>query len=191
MNRRSWPGATLTRYRQDVIAGKESDYPPEFLKAVEQYADTKFLFRSELWEGLQKWREHVERNPESAPWYRMIDWSSEDRETGEYFQNLILHAVFFGHQEVLQPLLETAMQHAAPEPDMHGVRAAIQAFSELFEGGDEHDRPTKGEVRDAAAEILTNAGLPIPGRREWPRIFKKAGLSNLRAAPRRSKSNRV
>jgi hypothetical protein len=186
--RYTWFAATLTRYRQTVIKGKESNYPPEYLKAVEEYTNTKFLFRSELWEGLQKWREHVERNPEPPPWYRLINWSTEDRENAEWFQNLLLYAAFFGEKEIIQTLLETVTLTQPPDPDMHAVRAAITAFGNLFKGGGEDDWPLKKEVREAATEILTKASSPIPQTSpEWARVFRKAGLSKLRTARRQSK----
>ena len=181
-----WDRVTLMRHQRTAVRGRHSDYPPGFLEAVEQYADEKFVCRSEIFEGLRKWREYAERNPESAPSYATRPPSTDDREIVDYFKELILAAVFYGRKEILQTLFDTATLTKPPEPDMRGARAVIAAFCELFKGIGKDDWPLKKEVRERAIEILKAAGSLIPGRREWPRIFRKAGLSELRNAKRRS-----
>jgi hypothetical protein len=176
--------------------GKKSDYPPEYLEAVERYTKPKIVFQSELWGLLRTWRAYVERNLQFEPTLQPTppyEWdppSTDDREIVEFFKDLILAAVFYGQTEILQALHEVATLTRAPDPDLGTVRATITAFAVLFKGGDHNDWPNKKQVRERAIEILKQAGSPTPGEREWPRIFKKAGLSKLSTAPRRSKSER-
>jgi hypothetical protein len=179
-----------------VSRGKHCDYPPGFLKAVEKYADKKFIFRSEIWDGLRRWKQYAKHDPELVPEEHLLSPARVgkfffEREDIENFKNLILFAAFYAQKEILQILLEAATLPKVPEPDMNGVRAVIAAFGELFTGAISEDCskdwPTKKEVRRKAEEILKKAVLPIPGAREWPRIFRKAGLRELRRASRESK----
>jgi hypothetical protein len=194
----AWFWVALRRYRRDVIRGKDCDYPPGFLKAVGKYADKKFIFRSEIWKELQRWKQYAKHHPGFVPEgylpSRAVPAEFSEREDIENFKNLILFAAFYGQKEILQILLETATLSKAPEPDVYSVRAVIKAFASLFRGARtdncENDWPKKKEVRQMAEEILKEAGRPIPGTREWPRIFRKAGLSGLRSKPRQSKSSR-
>jgi hypothetical protein len=65
---------------------------------------------------------------------------------------------------------------------MHGIRAAIVAFEQLLSDEELQSKdnwPTKQEVRKRAEEILREAGRALPGERQWPRIFKEAGLGQL------------
>jgi hypothetical protein len=162
-------------------------YPPGFLKASEQYRDLKRLFRSEHWESLRTWREYAKRNPESAPTDLLLPSSHDDRENIEYFKDLILAAVFYGEKDVLQAVFDIVTLPKPPDPDMHGIRAAIAAFEDLFKGDSEDDWPDKKEVRELATDILKKAGKPIPVHRQWPRIFDKSGLKALRTSKRKSK----
>ena len=188
----SWFHAALTKYRSDVIVDEaEADYPPEFLKAVGKYADKKFIFQAELVTALQKWKQYIKAHPELLPNVPCVRLLPDERKEALDFQNLVLGAVFRGDREFLQLLLEVSTLSAAPEPDMHGVRAVIAAFSDLFRGATygegwsySEEWPTKKEVRQAAEVILKKAGLPVPGDREWPRIFRKAGLTKLRSGTR-------
>jgi hypothetical protein len=169
------------------------NYPREFLQAIDRYTDAKFVFRSEIWQELQRWRQYAKRNPETTPWFKMTNThpSCDDRVFIADFKELILAAVFRKEEDILRALVDTVRLAQAPEPDMHGVRAAMIAFRDLCKGGvDENNWPLKKEVRERAIEILKENGSLVPGRREWPRIFKKAGLSKLRNATRRS-NNRV
>ena len=62
----------------------------------------------------------------------------------------------------------------------------MEAFEQLFVRRglkSKDDWPTKQEVRHRAEEILQKAGRVVPGERQWPRILKKAGLSELPSAP--------
>jgi hypothetical protein len=181
-----WDDEVLSRYRRTLVGDKHSDYPPGFMEAVERYTDKEFVFRSEIFGGLRKWREHVERNPEDGLLCRIRPPTSDDYASTKFFKNLVLVAVFYGNKEILQALFDTVTLTKPPEPDMRGARAVIAAFCELFKGIGKDDWPLKKEVRERAIEILKAAGSLIPGRREWPRIFRKAGLSELRNAKRRS-----
>ena len=164
------------------------------MDAVVECADMKFVFRSEVWKSLRKWREYVERNPESAPRCKTEPSSTDDRETIEYFKEQILCSVFYGQEDILRALLETVTLPKAPEPDpdMDTVRAVMTAFFELYKGGGKDHWPNKTQVREAATVILNQAGLRVPKnepehKRNWPRIFRKAGLRNLPPAPKKSK----
>jgi hypothetical protein len=173
-----------------VIRGTLSNYPLDFLKAVQQYADTEFIFSSRMWESLQKWRDHAEHNPDSRP-PRPV-WGDYERDEREHFKNLILSAVFYGDEKFLQRLSKMATRTKAPDPDMIAVRAVITAFSDLFKGGGEDDWPLKKSVRERAIEILKEAGSPVPRTSsEWARVFRKAGLSKLPHATRKSKAERA
>jgi hypothetical protein len=158
------------------------------LQAVKRYTDEKFVLRSEIWGLLQKWRQYAKRNPESTPWFELSRPHPlcDDRVFVTYFKELILASVFHGQKEILQMLLDVVTK--PPDyPDMHNVRAVITAFADLFKGGNEDDWPLKKRVRERAIEILKKAGSSIPKTSsEWARIFRKAGLSELRNAKRRS-----
>lgn len=192
----SWFWVAVTKYLSKLITDEDSDYPPEFLKAMEKYADKKFIFQTEFWTGLQKWKEYIKAHPEFLPDVPALRFWPDERKEAEDFQNLILGAVFNADKdnadkELLQLLVEIATLSSAPQPDMNGVRAAIAAFCNLFKGAHSddpsNDWPLKGEIRKEAEAILKNDGLPIPGDREWPRIFRKAGLSMLRSGVRQPK----
>ena len=186
--RESLSRVSLLRYQYSVVKGNRSLYPLEFLEAVKKYADKRFVFRAELFEPLQKWREYAERNPESVPRFDFLGLLSGDYDNIEQFKNLILYAVFHGDKEFLKTLLETLPLTHSPEPDMHSVRAVIAAFCDLFKGGSKYDWPLKKQVRERAIEILKEAASPIPHTQpEWARIFRKAGLKDLPNAKRRSK----
>jgi hypothetical protein len=166
------------------------NYPREFLQAVKRYTDTKFVFRTEIWQELQRWRQYAKQNPEFAPWFRITNThpSCDDRVFIADFKELILAAVFYKEDEILRALIDTVRLAQSPEPDMHGVRVVMIAFRDLCKGDDENDWPLKKEVRKRAVEIFEQAGLRIPKTSsEWARLFKKAGLSKLRNATRRSK----
>jgi hypothetical protein len=174
--------------------GKKSDYPPEYLEAVARYTKPNSVFRSEIWSWLRTWRAYVERNPkfepilQPTPPYEWDPPSTDDRETVEFFKDLILAAVFYGQEDIVRALSDTVRLTRSPDPDMHATRAVMTAFADLFKGGDEDDRPTKKEVRERAIELLKKARSPVPETSpEWARAFKKAGLSTLRTAPRKSK----
>ena len=187
------------RYWLSVLGIKENkksdfnyapgSYPAGFFAAVQQYTDMKVVFQSEIFEGLRKWREYAKRDPEVAPPCRIMPPSTDDRDAVEYFKDLILYAVFHGQKDILQALLDTVTLTKPPvDPDMHGVLALRRAFNDLFKGGSEDDWPLKKEARERATEILKKAGLPIPKTSsEWARLFRKAGLSELRNATRKSK----
>lgn len=185
-----WPGSpwdyvTLAKHRDKLLGSDRDCYPYLFLKAVQQYTDKKFVFQSEIFEGLQKWREYAKRHPESAPsCRRAISPSTDEHQSIEDFKELLLAGAFYDQKEILQTLLETATLIKPPETDMHAVRAVITAFANLWRAG---PCPNKKEVKMAAIEILKEAGSLIPRRREWPRIFRKAGLKGLHTATRRLK----
>ena len=54
-----FPFDGVTRHWLSAVGDKKpiSGYPPEFFAAVCRYADRKFVFQSEIFEGLRKWRE--------------------------------------------------------------------------------------------------------------------------------------
>jgi hypothetical protein len=163
------------------------------LEAIEKYTEKEFVFQSEIWGWLRTWREYVERNLQfepifmGSPPYEQTPPSTDEGDIVEYLKNLILCAVFYGQKEILQAVVETAMLTKPPEPYINTVRAVIIAFSNLFTGA-ENGYPTKKEVRAAATDILNKARLSAPLDREWPKIFKKAGLSKL---PQARKSKRA
>jgi hypothetical protein len=170
------------------------DYPQGFLQAVNRYTKDEFVFRSEIWELLQKWRQYVKRDPESTPWVLLSPPPpyADDREFVAYFKELILAAVFHGQEDILRALSETVRLAQAPEPapdsDIESVRAVMKAFRELYKGGGEAHWPLKPEVRAAATDILKTAALPVPSsKRQWSRIFEKAGLAKLRQSRPKSK----
>jgi hypothetical protein len=192
---------TFMRYWLSVLGIKEDknsgfnyapgDYPPGFFEAVRQYTDMKVVFRSEMFEGLRKWRECAKRDPKVVPPCRVMPPSTDDRDAVEYFKDLILYALFYGQKDILQALLDV-LTEPPDEPDMHSVRAVIAAFRDLFKGGSEDDWPLKKQVRERAIEILKEADSPIPkSSSEWARIFRKAALSELRNATRRSTRARI
>jgi hypothetical protein len=177
------------KYRKTVVGGNESDYPAEFLKAVEEHADKEFIFRMEMWRRLQHWREYAERYPDSKP-SRTVELFRDrnDREDVELFKDLILSAAFYGDPEFLQILSKTVRLTNSPEPDMTPERAMIAAFSHRFFGGGGKDSwPTTMEVDDMAKDIFKKAiGQPVTDR-HLKRIRKKVGV-NTRL--RRSKKKR-
>jgi hypothetical protein len=180
-----WDLVSLAKHEYKLLGDNQGFYPYPFLQAVEQYVDKKFVFQLTIWEGLQKWREYVERHPEAAPSCRAPSSSTDERDSVEFFKNLILAAAFCGDEKFLQTLRETAAMNKAPDTNMHGVRAAITAFANLFRSKKRY--PTKKEVKAEAIKILTQTGSLIPGPREWPRIFQKAGLAGLHNATKRLK----
>ena len=184
-----WVRGILMRYQMAAVEGNFSDYPQEFLQAVERYTDAKFVFRSEIWRELRRWRQYAKRNPESAPWFLSPPSPlCDDSVFVVHFKELIIAAVFYGQEDILRALFETARLAQAPDPDIEPVRAVITAFRQLFKGGGKDDWPRKKEVKQTAIDILRNAGLPIPSsRRQWTRIFENAGLSKLRSGKRQPK----
>jgi hypothetical protein len=188
-----WARLSLLRHQLTSVGDNCFGCPREYLQAVKRYTDDKFVFRSEIWGLLQKWREYAKSNPESTPWFEMIAPHPlcDDRAFVAYFKQLILAVVFYGEKEIVQALLDVLTQ-PPDDPDMHSVRAVIAAFRDLFKGGSEDDWPLKKQVRERAIEILKQARSPIPKTSsEWARIFRKAGLSTLRNAKRRSTRARI
>jgi hypothetical protein len=171
-----------------AVEGNRSDYPQEFLQAVNLYTDAKFVFRSEIWQLLRTWREYAKRNPTSAPGFWSPPSPGDDSVSILHLQQLIMAAVFYGQEDILRALSETAGLTQAPDSDIDSVRAVITAFSDLFKGGGKDDWPRKNEVKQAAVDILKAAGLSVPSsRRQWTRIFNDAGLSELQSGKRRKR----
>jgi hypothetical protein len=166
----------------------------EFLTAAGKPADKKFVFRSEIFKRLQKWREHAKRNPKSVPRINFLGLLGGDYDNVESFKDHILRAVFYGDKEFLQTLLDTvALTKPPPEPDMSSERAVIAAFCKLYKGRPRSkfwlrdEWPNKTELKEAMFEILKKTGLPRPSERQLKRHIKNAGLQGLRPARRKSK----
>jgi hypothetical protein len=156
-------------------------WPVGYLASKKKYWDWDFVSRMEIWKELENWRALAKIKPELKP-QRPGLLSFTDLEAVKNFQQEILGAFFNGDKRALGRLVEMACQKKAPELDMHGVRAVHAAFEEFFTSGDWLDWPNKAEVIQRAGEILKAAGKPIPQKRAWTRIIKKAGLSKLPAA---------
>jgi hypothetical protein len=191
------------KYRSKVIGGEDSEYPPEFLKALEKCADKKSIFRAELWTALQKWKEYIKAHPEfllaSQPVFELLRLWPDERKEAEDFQNLVLNAVFGGDRQLLQLLFEVATLRDAPEPDMNGIRAVIAAFCECFPCGLSeglYDWSTKKELRAATNEILGKAGLPPLSDRHFTRILNDIvglgeALQPAKRQPKRARRRRI
>ena len=173
------------RYWQTVFWGYESDFPPEFLKAVEEHADKEFIFRMEMWRRLQHWRGYAERYPDSKP-PRTTELFRDrnDRENVELFKELILSAAFHGDEEFLQILSKTVKLTNSPEPNMTPERAVIAAFSHRFGAHGEDSWPTAMEVDDMAKIFLKSAGQTATDR-HLKRIRKKVGVKTRRSKKKR------
>jgi hypothetical protein len=190
----SWFRLALMKYRSEVIGGEDSDYPPQFLKAVEEYADKKkkYIFKAELWTAHQKWKDYIKAHPEFLPASQPVvellrglwpPWPNKRKEA-EDFQNLVLNALFSGDRELLQLLIEVATSKDAPKSGMDGIGAVIAAFHECCpctpseadpEDEDPSDDwptwPTKKELHAATNDILIEAGLPPLSDRQFTRIL--------------------
>jgi hypothetical protein len=178
----SWFWLALTKYRSKLIGGEDSEYPLEFLKAVEEHIDAnkKSILRDELWTALQKWKKYIKAHPKFLPASQPVTeflrlWPpSDERKEAEDFQNLVLNAVFGGDRELLQLLFEIAPLRDAPQRNMNGIRAVIAAFCECFPCGlceGLYDLSTKKELRAATNEILQKASLPPLSDRQFTRIL--------------------
>jgi hypothetical protein len=114
-----------------------------------------------------------------SAWEKSKQWSEE---LVAQFQARILKAVHDRDLAFLKNLIKAMELPIQPAEPMNGIRAAIDAFDDLFLAeGLEHkeDWPSKQEVRRRAEEIMKEAGYPIPSDRQWPRIYPKAGLWQL------------
>jgi hypothetical protein len=152
-------------------------YPPGFLEARKKYPSDA---------------DEPEADSVTGILCRLDDWRCSERcsekgfpkvplmaEQTEEFKARILKAVLDADLAYLKNLIKAADPHERPQSQIHGIVAAILAFNELFihknlESKD--DWPTKQEVRRRAEEILREAGRVVPGERQWPRIFRNAGL---------------
>jgi hypothetical protein len=185
----------IIRGELGVVDVKQEDYNPEFPPG---YRDAQKKYDPEwevdsieaIWESIQLWRDYENGSPSlkaecTELGYRKIreiDW-----ENIVEFQAKILLAVFEDDKPYLAKLSKAVRISHPKLKRMTGPRAAIRAFYDLFFGiGVSHDDwPTKQEVRHRAEEILTQNGyLPLPTERQWPRIFKNAGLSELLSVKR-------
>ena len=195
-NKLPWPeysplscfGQVLMRYWETVFWGNEADYPPEFLKVVEEQADKEFIFRLEIWKRLQHWKEYAERYPDSKP-QRTTELFRDrsDREKVELFKDLIISAVFHGDEKFLQTLRETVTLTNPPKPDITPERAMIAAFSHLFGGGGLDNWPCIKEVDAMAKGILKKAGRLISDR-HLKRIRKNVGVkTRIRTSKKKRK----
>jgi hypothetical protein len=169
------------------------EYPPGFLEACEKYpaddAEPDPGSVTEIWDELDLWREYEQGLPKLkkrlSP-YALKCELERTNESVEEFKARILKAVIESDCAYLKNLLKAVSLDRRPQWKVHGIRAAIEAFDQLFiqkglESKD--DWPTKQELRQRAEEILRKAGRALPGERQWPRILKAAGLSKLRPAP--------
>lgn len=195
-------GFSTQRLRRLIIRGelgvvdvKQEDYNPEFppgyREAQEKYDPGWEVDSIEaIWESIQLWRDYENGSPSlkaecTELGYRKI--REIDQENIAEFQAKVLLAVFEGVKPYLAKLSRAvSMSHPKPKK-MNGPRAAIKAFYDLFfgVGVSRDDWPTKQEVRHRAEEILTQSGyVPLPTERQWPRIFKQVGLSELLSVKR-------
>jgi hypothetical protein len=170
----------------------KSEYPPGYLEADEKYNSDDYDPAPdsvvEIWEKLDAWHDYekgypkvLERlNPDSVFYQKLL---KEGAQRIEEFKARLAKAAFDGDRVYFENLLKAIdCGDRRPEPDMNGIRAAIKAFENLFSyslSRSKDDWPTKQEVRKRAEEILREAGRPIPGERQWPRIFRQAGLASL------------
>jgi hypothetical protein len=172
---------------------KKIEYPPGYLDAYQKYNIDNLNFEqpldspADIWEQLEDWRDYekgypglLEKFSADSPFYRQV------LESGaadiEKFKARLLKAAFDGDRAYFENLLKVMDYDSWPEPEMHGIRAALQVFDALFIGESKNDWPTKREVRARAEEILKAAGKAVPKKHAWTRILRKAGLGALKPA---------
>ena len=169
------------------MKGYNPEYPPGYLEAYEKYLSATPPPGSvaEIWDELRYWRSYENGLPELKP-FSNPEGHKQALEIFakrvEDFKARILKAVIEPDCAYLENLLKAKKLDRRPQLEMHGIRAAMEAFEELFVDEDlesKDDWPTKQEVRNRAKEILRKAGRALPGERQWPRIFRNAGLWDL------------
>jgi hypothetical protein len=154
-----------------------------------------------IWSDLNLWRAY-EKGFVDVVW---PEWTSDDsapvvqqqimertKKTITQFQARILKAILEGNKFFLAKLYKAVNANNFPEPEMYGAYVAIHAFNELFlcEGHvSRAEWPTKQEVRIEAEKILSKNGISLTDR-QWPRIYKTAGLSELDSATKGSARKR-
>src|SRR5271165_3789119 len=161
-----------------------AEWPPGYQEAYENYPGFESDSAQESWDGLDNWRRYEGQSLHLRAAFKPDEeYRESERETVAEFHAQILKAVYEGNSGYLKKLIKAIeSQKRPPGSELNGIRAAIKAFEELFVGRHLHSRdewPTKQEVRRRAEQILKGAGRPLPVERHWPRIFKKAGLSEL------------
>jgi hypothetical protein len=173
------------------VKGYNPEYPPGYLEACQKYpsdsAHPPAGSVTEIWDKLKTWRGYEKGLPELKMllagnpdlYKRALEVAAQHVED---FKARILKAVIEPDCAYLENLLKAKKLDRPPELEMHGIRAAIEAFEQLFLDESlksKDDWPTKQEVRRQAEEILRKAGRALPGERQWPRIFRNAGLWDL------------
>lgn len=170
---------------------KASKWPTAYLEARQKYhmtiADSAPDSLEGIWENLAEWRAYKRDEPHLGDKYDSPVWVLF-RESIAKTQARILKAVHDGDPLYLKNLLKAATigKGRPPYPQVDGIRSAIFAFGQLYRhellSDPNAEWPTKQEVRQCAQQILKKAGQPLPSERHWPRIFNKAGLSQLLSA---------
>jgi hypothetical protein len=165
----------------------DPDLPNGYAEACEKYQPDEFEEWSVelIWDLLYHWRDYEKGSPRlkaRLPTHAVQKIREETKIDYEEFKARICKAVLENDKAYLRMLQKALDSPTRPKREMIGVRAAIKAFEDLFIDGkrvSRDDWPSKQEVRRRAELILREAGRPLPGERQWPRIFKQAGLSEL------------
>jgi hypothetical protein len=142
----------------------------------------------DIWDYLEELREYQKGYPKliargETPDSPRVQYALRGgAELAREFNAQIWKAVTEGDRAYIGNLYKAMGYARKPLPEMNGIQAALKAFWDLFISPaykSKDDWPTKQEVRRRAEEILQKAGCILPGERQWPRIFKNAGLWNL------------
>ena len=173
------------------------ELPPGFEEACEEYPDFQDDSVEDIWESLHTWQRYKQGWPNPNPKYFPYPFTTREEflasiaEQIAEFQARILKAAENREASYIRTLLKAVQMPNHPVALIDAVRATIEAFGDLFdETRQTKDQwPNKQQVRRLAEEKLRKAGVPTPSERQWPRIFRKAGLWALPKAPRGRNQN--
>jgi hypothetical protein len=166
----------------------EREWPSGYLEACKKHPAFDKDSVEAIWDQLKFWRESghllptISERAEREGHAGVAEKVQAQLKSIDDFQVRILKAVFEGDESYLANLSKAVKSSERPASVQHGIRAATEAFWELFvEQGlvSRDDWPTKQEVRRRAEEIMNKNGLSLPSERHWPRIYQQAGLSEL------------
>jgi hypothetical protein len=169
------------------------EYPPGYLDAWAKYllkfpqgdTDPEPDSLQDIWEQVSLWRDYEQGFPKlkkRLSSYHDEAYRRDCAEEVEKFKARVGCAILEGDLGFLETLFKASGLKELPRPPLNGITAALDAFEQLFiePGYSSRDEwPTKQEVRRRVEELLRAAGQSLPGERQWPRIFKSAGLSEL------------
>ncbi len=182
--------------------GRERQWPKDYLEASGKHPSFDKDSAQGIWDALESWRkrEHVlldiAKRAESEGHAEILAKVQTALGSIADFKNRILEAIRVNDKPFRANLAKALDAPKRPESITNGIQAAADAFWELFvEKGlfSSEDWPTKHEVRRRAEEILKKNGYPPLTDRQWPRIYRAAGLSELdsvtRGSARKKKSS--